>query len=62
MTPREADRIIRNAKPVTVQSRYGERFEILPIRRDRWSLYVTVNGRESVFSRDDLHIVTDKGE
>ena len=56
MTPRQADRIIKNGQPVTVRNEwFGETFTATFIRRDRRSIYCADGG---VYDRADLTILT----
>ena len=55
MTTREADRVIRAAQPVAVQSRdFNETFTATFVRRDRHNIYSDTGG---VFDRDELKLV-----
>ena len=52
MTPKQADQIIKNNKPVTVHNPvYNETFTALFVKRDRFSIYTNTGG---VFERGDL--------
>ncbi len=57
MTPRQADKIIKEGKKVTVMS--TQFTELLPdklfVRRDRWNIYSEDGG---VYDRGDLEIIT----
>ena len=54
MTPKQADKIILQAKPVTVHNaRWDETFTTTFIRRDRYSIYSVDGG---VFDRGELEV------
>ena len=55
MTPRQADQLIKNGKPVRVHNAtYGETFTILLVKRDRYNVYTDTGG---VFDRAELQVV-----
>ena len=55
MTPREADKIIKAGKPVTVHSEdFNETFTAVFTNRDRRNIYADYGGK---FDRADLVIV-----
>ena len=55
MTTREADKIIKQAKPVTVHnSHWDETFTATFVKRDRYLIYSEDGG---VFERDELEVV-----
>ena len=54
MTPKQADKIIKAGKVVTVHNLfYNETFTALFIRRDRWDIYTADN----VYDRAELNVV-----
>lgn len=59
MNTREADKIIKAGKPVTVHNPvYAETFTVKFVRRDRYNLYSENGGK---FDRAELKIVKLKG-
>ena len=65
MTPRQADRIIKDGKTVTFfDARFKETFSGTPVHRNGNDLHINymVNGkcREGVFARDELEIVNQR--
>ncbi len=57
MTPREADKIIKAGRVVTVSNirRPNEKFSRFFVKRDRWNIYSADGG---VFDRGELELVT----
>ena len=57
MTPRQADKLIKAAKPVNLtNTAYGETFTATITHRDRWNLYMNYNGRQVVIDRQETEI------
>ena len=58
MTTRQADKLIKDGKPVTLHnSFYGETFTVTLASRDRWNVRTTCG---AVLDRGELEIVTTK--
>jgi len=54
MTPKQADKIIKAGKPVTVRTKYNETFTDTFISRDRW----LIRSATGTYDRGDLELIT----
>ena len=65
MTPRQADKLIKQGAPVVVKSKgFNETFMLIPVSRTRWSIYGKYKALQAegwidngAFDRADLEIV-----
>jgi hypothetical protein len=57
MTPRQADKLIKDGKPVTVRNTfYDETFTAVFVRRDRWNVYT----EDGCYDRGELELVSEE--
>ena len=56
ITPRQADKIIKDGQPVKLRSIYGETFEAIFTSRDRWHMYTADGGK---YDRTDMEVIQD---
>ena len=67
MTPRQADKLIKQGAPVVVKSKgFNETFMLIPVSRTRWSIYGKYKALQAevwldngLFDRADLSIVSE---
>ena len=60
MTPRQADRIIKAGRPITIKNSasFDGVMSFTFTHRDRWHIYTTHKGEEISFDRSDVEVVS----